>query len=111
MEQPKKQTGKISYDELRKVAGELSANYQKLQAAYESLEQRYDDAVEALQDRDFQYHAFFLDRLFKVLDHKELYKPDFVDWCVNTIQDAILAFDAAGKPSEQKEEEKKNEAE
>ena len=112
-QETKKQTGKISYDELRKLAGELSANYQKLQQAYEALRGRYDEAVEALNDRDFQYHAFFLDKLFKVVESPAMFKPEFVDWCAKTIEDAIMAFDASGNPSDKVGEakEENNEAE
>lgn len=108
----KKQNGKISYDELRKVAGELSANYQKLQQAYESLRSRYDEAVEALNDRDFQYHAFFLDKLFKVVESPAMFKPEFVNWCAQTIEDAILAFNSSKDAEPEKtKDEAKDEAE
>lgn len=105
----KKQAQRLSYEKLNELAKELGINYQKLQQAYEGLKKRYDEALEALDDRAFQYNAFFLDRLFKVVEHPEMYKPEFVDWCVNNISASLVSFSKAGEQEAKEENKEKNE--
>ena len=76
---------KLNYEELQKAAGELSIQYQKLLAEYQRCQ-------EILQRRDFDYTSFFLSMLFKVMEHPEMYKDEFVQWCVENIQGALTTF-------------------
>lgn len=76
---------KLSYEELSRAASELHMNYQKLQ-------QKYMEAVEALRNREFEYTSFFLQMLFKVLEHPEQYTQEFVDWSVKNIEGALQSF-------------------
>lgn len=94
---------KLSYEELQKVAGDLSMQYQKLQAEYQR-------AVEALNRRDFDYTSFFLSMLFKVMEHPEMYKDEFVKWCSENIEGALTAFAQSAQKSAA-EDKKQNEAE
>ena len=98
-QKPNGPTEKLSYEELAKNFGELHLQYQKLYAQYQK-------AVEALNNKDFDYTSFFLSMLFKVMEHPEMYASDFVAWTAQHIQDALYAFDQAMKP-----EDKTNEAE
>lgn len=106
----------LPYADLKKAAGELSINYQKLQQAYESLRERYEQAVEALNDREFQYNAFFLDKLIAVVNNSEKYDQKFVEWAVQNVQASLLSFAKAGEEAAkkaqeaEKKEEKKDEA-
>ena len=101
MEENKTQK-KLSYEELNKAASELHVQYQKLLGEYRK-------AMEALQNRDFEYSSFFLQMLFKVFDHAEFYTDEFVKWSAQNIQDALVSFSESMKPVQ--EEEKKDEAE
>lgn len=103
MEEKKKagQQEKLSYEELAKNFGELHLQYQKLAAEYRK-------AMEALNNRDFDYTSFFLSMLFKVMDHPEMYSDKFVEWTGKHIEDALYSFDSAMR---QNPEEKTDEAE
>ena len=101
MEEKKKEQ-KLSYEDLQKLAGELSQQNQKM---YQQLKQMH----EALERRDFDYSSFFLSMLFKVMEHPEMYTDEFVNWSSKQIESALYAFAAAIAPKQ--EEEKPNEAE
>ena len=95
---------KLSYEELSRAASDLHVQYQKLMGEYRK-------AMEALQNRDFEYTSFFLTMLFKVIDHPEMYKEEFVTWCIDNIQAVLVNFANSAKGEEEKEEEKKDETE
>lgn len=101
MEEKKKagQQEKLSYDELKQRFGDLFGQYQKLSAEYQR-------AMEALNNRDFDYTSFFLSMLFKVMEHPEMYSEEFVSWTSKHIEDALYAFDNAMKQPENKDEAK-----
>lgn len=80
-----KKNKKLSYDELNKMFSELHLQYQKLAAEYQK-------AMQALHDRDFDYTSFFLQMLFKVVDHPEQYSKEFVGWTVKNIEGALTSF-------------------
>jgi len=92
MEEKKKngQPEKLSYDELKQRFGDLFGQYQKLSAEYQR-------AMEALNNRDFDYTSFFLSMLFKVMEHPEMYTSDFITWTAGKIMDALYSFDKAMK--------------
>lgn len=100
MEEKKKagQPEKLSYEELAKNFGELHLQYQKLVAEYRK-------AMEALNNRDFDYTSFFLSMLFKVMEHPEMYTDEFVTWTVKHIEDALYSFDNAMKQQPEKTDE------
>jgi hypothetical protein len=97
MEEKKNQSKKLSYEELSQAASDLHVQYQKLMAEYRK-------AIEALNSKDFEYTSFFLSALFKVLDHPELYKDQFVSWCVENIEGALTTFAESMRPKEEKAE-------
>ncbi len=99
---PNPENRKLTYEELSKAASDLHVNYQKLMIEYRK-------AMEALQNRDFDYTSFFLSSLFRVMEHPEMYKDEFVNWCVENIESALTTFAESMKP--QDTEEKKDEAE
>ena len=92
MEEKKKngQPEKLSYDELKQRFGDLFGQYQKLSAEYQR-------AMEALNNRDFDYTSFFLSMLFKVMEHPEMYTDEFCKWTSEHIMDALYSFDNAMK--------------
>jgi hypothetical protein len=96
MEEKKKQE-KLSYEELAKNFGELHLQYQK-------LVQEYQKAMQALNNRDFDYTSFFLSMLFKVMEHPEMYTDEFVSWTSKHIEDALYSFDKAMNPEEKPDE-------
>lgn len=98
----KKEQKKLSYEELSKAASELHVQYQKLMAEYQK-------AIAALQDRNFNYTSFFLQMLFNVIQHKDAYKQEFVDWCIANIEGALTTFADSMKDTETAE--KKDETE
>ena len=94
----------LSYDELKRVASDLHVQYQKLQAEYLKARQ-------ALDEQDFNYTAFFLQMLFKVLEHPENYSKEFVPWCAKNIELALTTFaDNRAKQAESAVQGGKNEA-
>ena len=98
-----KNNKKLTYEELSKAASELHVQYQKLAGEYQK-------AMEALRNRDFEYTSFFLQMLFKVMEHPEMYKSEFVNWCSGNIESALVAFLENTKPQGEAQE-KKDEAE
>lgn len=76
---------KLTYEELSKVASDLHVQYQKLMAEYKK-------ALAALESREFDSISFLLHSLFKVLDHPELFKDEFVKWSIENIQGALTSF-------------------
>lgn len=92
----------LSHEELKKQFGELYQQYQKLFAEYQRCQ-------DALQRRDFDYTSFFLSMLFKVMDHPEMYKDEFVKWCSENIEGALTTF--AQTAEKAAEAEKKDDAE
>lgn len=92
---------KLSYEELNKAASDLHVQYQKLFAEYQKV-------LEALNSRDFEYTSFFLQALFKVVEHPDMYKNDFVTWCTENIQAALTSFAESAKQNSASETEKKN---
>ena len=97
---------KLSYEELAKNFGELHLSYQKLYAEYQK-------AVEAIQNREFDYTSFFLSMLFRVMEHPEMYTDDFVGWASKSIEDALRSFGdmMVRDLSRPEDKEQKNEAE
>lgn len=87
MSQEKKNEQKLTYEQLNNAFCELHTQYQKLTAEYRK-------ALEALNNRDFDYTSFFLTMLFKVLEHPEMYKEDFVKWAAENVQNALTSFAA-----------------
>lgn len=86
MEKEKKEaTQKLSYEQLNQALSELHMQYQK-------LTQEYRKALDALNNRDFEYTSFFLSILFKVIEHPEMYQDEFVKWAVQNVQAAIQSF-------------------
>lgn len=98
---------KLTYDELNKACADLHQQYQRLAAEYQK-------AVAALNDRQFSYMSFFLQMLFKVLEHPEMYTEEFVKWTSQNIEQSLSSFaeSVAQTPEqESKTEPEKNEAE
>lgn len=99
----KQQPPKLSYAELAKKFGELFQNYQE-------LSNRYTQALDALNQRDFEYTSFFLTTLFRVMDHSEQYKPEFVDWVKANIESMLVTFaNTAEETRQQMEAQEKQE--
>ena len=93
----------MSYEELSKTASELHLQYQKLMAQYQK-------AMELLNNREFEYISFFLTMLFKVMDHPNMYKTEFIKWTQANIEQIMTSFAAnLQKPAEDKKEEVKDE--
>lgn len=106
MEEKKNQDAakKLSYEELSKAASELHVQYQKLLNEYQR-------AMGALQDRSFEKASFFLQALFRVMDHPEFYKEEFVEWCTKYIEAALHSFAEDSEASAEEESKAKDEAE
>lgn len=109
MEENKKQEEpkKLTYEELAAKFNDLYVQYQKVTKMYQQV---------VSMDRNFEYMSFFLDRLFKVMDHPNRYSEKFVNWCSKNIQDLLIGLDQsisapAEEPAkEEKKEEKVNES-
>lgn len=86
-----KKEKKLSYEELSARFGELYAQYQKLMAQYRK-------AAEALDNRNYGYA--YLDLIFKVMEHPDLYSKEFVAECAATIEKMIR--DVINEVSEEK---------
>lgn len=84
VEEPKK----LSYDELNQVASDLHVQYQKLMTEYRKV-------TEALSNRDFEYTTAYLQMLFKVVEHPEMYRETFVDHTTTEIETLLMAMSEA----------------
>ena len=72
-------------------------------AEHRKLREEHAQAVSALQARDFDYMSFFLSMLFKVMEHPEMYKEEFVDWASKNIEATLVAFQDSMKEPENEE--------
>ena len=92
MEEKKNKQGqnqeKLSYEGLKKTAADL---YQQNMQLRHQLEQ-------------FDSTSFILSMLFKVMDHKENYDADFVEWVKNNIHEALKSFMEQFAEPEKKDE-------
>lgn len=88
---------KLSYDELNKIASDLHLSNQKLYARVQELQ-------EMLSNRDFEYSSFFLNALFRVVDHAEMYDADFANWCIDNIKSAMHSFVENANPADAKKD-------
>lgn len=102
MEEKNQSPKKLSYEELQKAAGDLHLQYQKLANEYQK-------AIQALNNREFDYMSFLLQMLFKVVEHPEMYKTEFVAWSTDTIQAALTSFAESIKPKEEAKNDEKAE--
>ena len=80
----KKETA-ITFDELKKNFGELHLQYQKLLGMYRQAQQ-------SLANRSFEFTSFFLQMLFKVVEHPEMYTEEFTKWAVDNIQSLLKNY-------------------
>lgn len=94
---------KLSYEELNKAASELHVQYQKLLTEYQK-------AMSMLQAKDFEYMSFFLQMLFKVVDHSEKYSADFSVWAIENIENMMTQLAAATQKNLESEDEPKAES-
>jgi hypothetical protein len=87
MEEKNKDTKKLSYEELEKAAVQL--------------QQRAMMAENKLRGIDFA--SIRLNWLFKVLENKETFKPEFVSKCANEVQEMLTidSEDTEGTTDEQ----------
>lgn len=76
---------KLTYDELNKACSELHQQYQRLAAEYQK-------AVQALNNRQFDYMSFLLQMLFNALEHPEHYSQEFVKWAAKNIEESLTSF-------------------
>ena len=100
----KEKNRKLTYEELSKAASDLHVQYQKLLAEYQK-------AMEALRSRDFDYTSFFLSALFRVMEHPEMYKDEFVKWAATNIENALTTFSESMQTQVKTEQETSSEAE
>ena len=96
-----KQEKKLSYEELSKRFGDLYEDYQKLMREYRG-------ALEALNNID--YNNFFLQSAFRVMEHSEMYSPDFVTLISGKIEYVLTKFASAMNMDEKPEQEGASEA-
>ena len=100
MEEKTKQSQKLTYEQLQKVAGDLHQQNQQLVHQMQQMQS-------ALEDRSFNYTSFFLSMLFRVMEHPEMYTDKFVSWASGKIEEVLVDFANTGEP----EQESKDEAE
>ena len=79
------ETKPLSYEELKGRFGELYAQYQKAMGHIRKLE-------EALSDSAFNRVSFLISMLFRVMEHLEQYRPEFVRWASQNIESALTEF-------------------
>jgi len=94
-----KEKKELTYEELKQVASDLHVQNQKMSAYIQKMQA-------ALDDQMFNQTSFFVSMLFKVLEHPEMHKQEFVDWAVEKVEIALRSFDQAieGEPEEEKTE-------
>ena len=84
----------LTREELVQQLSDLHFQYQKATDSIQRLQAE-------LEKRDFDYTSFFLSMLFKVMEHPEMYKSEFVEWCAESIQSALVSFSSAMAPKEE----------
>ena len=89
---------KLSYEDLKKYADDVTNEYNKLMREYRG-------AVNALNNIDAT--NFFLNAAFKVLEHPEFYSDNFITLCSGKVEFILTKFAENMEP----EQEEKREAE
>lgn len=102
--EPKKEQKKLTYEELSQKFGELYTQYQKAIGHIQKLEA-------SLNENTFNQTSFFISMLFKVMEHPEMYKEDFVSWSAENIESALRSFAAVFQPEEDAKDEEEKPAE
>ena len=74
---------KLSYEELEDAARQIAVQFDAVRKENEVLKNQ----VQQLQLTDVYTELGFR---FKVLEHPERFDPNFVDYCVNSIQEIML---------------------
>lgn len=74
---------KLSYEELETAANQIAAQFDALRKENMNLRNQ----VQQLQLSDIYTELGFR---FKVIESKDAFDPDFVDYCVNSIQEIML---------------------
>jgi len=95
------QEHKLSYDDMKKALNELYNDYQKLMREYQG-------AVRALNNIDST--GFFLQYAFKVMEHVEMYSPEFVESMGKRIELVLTKFSSLMEEEEQPDKEEGSEA-
>ena len=75
----------LTYEELKEKLADVYGNYQRLTVEYRKL-------MDTLNDKAFEYNAFFVNMLFKVIEHPGRFKEKFVKWASENIEGALLSF-------------------
>jgi len=88
---------------------ELQAMNDYLAKSNEQLVNRVKQMAAVIENKSFDYMSFFVSMLFKVLEHPEQYKKEFVVWAASKIEDALLSFDEQINPKPEKTEEETKE--
>lgn len=88
---------KYTYEQLNSIAGQLLNENRELKA-------RMGQMQDALDSREFQYSAFLLESLFKVVEHPEMYKSEFVDKATAKIEEYLDSFMSSSEQKESKDE-------
>ena len=83
---------KMSYDELKKFADGLYADYNKLMRDYRG-------AVNALNNIDAT--SFYLNAAFRVMEHPEMYSDKFVKECSDKIEYIVTKFADSMEPQQE----------
>lgn len=85
----KEEKKKLSYDELENVANQLSEQSRSL--------------YKKLQEANLTNIFKRLDYLFKVIEFKESFDPDFINMCIDEIE-GVLTIPEKGDTSDSKED-------
>lgn len=89
---------KLTYEEISQKFNDLYIQYQKLSKMYQQ-------AMAAVQDKGFEAMSFYLQMLFKVMEHPNRYPEKFINWTVGNIQKLIIDLDAFVNPKPAKNDE------
>jgi len=93
---PQEKPKPLTREELQERFGELYQQYQRATDYIQKLQAE-------LEKRDFDYTSFFLSMLFKVMEHPEMYKTEFVEWASANIENALTSFSQAINPEKEPE--------
>lgn len=88
---------KLSYEDLEAAANQIAAQFDAVRKENMNLKAQ----VQQLQLNDVYTELNFR---FKVIENKSAFDPNFVDYCVNSIQEIMLPRNPAAEEAENTEE-------